>query len=1698
MLRNKILEKLLAIILIFTLTFANFAFVSKAYASSFMDALFIEKSETGHENIGFKAYFGTEESDESSVISDVNNEELAIGMKLNVLENGYLKDAKIAIVEAEEERGLNFELKEKEELDLYVQSIEENVIYLQQINSQEEDINFVLPIKYKNETYVAEENLSKDFLVVFDGTYVDNDGEEIAVSKEVRLKLSWKDAREVKVETQVEKYIDFGEGVILQTLVKVDNTAESINSLPIKESEISIVAPTIEGMVPSNVYVVANSTLGTNGKNVGEVVFSEDNWEYNQEENKLNIKITNDKELVKVDEYEDEYLHDAEEEIIEEERFFNGSGVDEYLVTYTFMGAKVLDEEITATSEIEAKQTTFSGVEAEEKVNIVTNRNNYENLLNGKIGDIVSLNIENGTEEVSKAYTYVNYNNSNKYEVELSSENIVNISYTEIVESLNLVDVENVYVDKEGNVQENNDIYYKQISLSKENFTNILGEDGEIKILDLSGTLLNTINKDSEVNEDGNIVINFTEKYGKLSFEITKPIGEGNLVIKNLKAMSNTSLDKATFANIAEIKTKTSLNADYAYVEEKVEAKTAEVITKLVDTTTKANLVMDRDNLSTLERNDNVELRIELNNAVETSDVYGNSVFEIDLPESIESFEITNTSLLYAEGLEIVSAEVVDRKIVVTLGGIQEGINSGVLTNGTNIVINANIKVNLFTPAKTETMVLKYTNSEATNYENDGVSNLEIKYSAPTGLITVNSISNYNAAGSVIASVRQGEKEDLIDIYSDAKTPTMELVIMNNNENTVSNVAILGRIPFAGAKDFVTGEELGTTTNTKLLNGLVADERNQAQFTIYYSENGEATKDLENSNNGWTQSPESFENVKSYLIVPQEENYEMKESDILRFTYQFEIPGNLSHNEDFYGTFIAYYTNNSEIAVVDEESIPDKVGLTTGEGPELSLTVSGNRESVREYEEFTATLIVTNVGESKAENIDVTFDIPQNTSYISSECSNENVTINIEENKLKANLPEFEKGEEFEIRVKLKVDKLSSATGSNKVIKPVATITAKDFGTVLTAEGKEIKIIEAEFEVNQYNKLDIETIPDVYESGDELAFRIYAKNLTDDTVTNVVITEELPEELIFVKAVVVGYEADGITSKDIAEGTFDEATRTVTWNVSEIKRKANVQLRLEVKANNIDENLTIKSVDTVVKVRADGTETYESNPVTTRIGRPVIVVNQTTLNADTYVKEGEKINYIFTIKNEGKATAENVKIAEVIPEGIIIQKMTYSIDGVVATRRFNSSKQAEITSNIDAGEELVVNVAAVAASLDGVQEKTVTNYARVSAVNVAEIQSNGITHIIEMSDKNAVNFDESTSTSVTTSNTLKSNISKTYRISGTAWLDSNENGMRDSDEKIMPGVSVKLVNSESGLITKTVTTDSTGAYTFTGVENGNYLVIFDYDTVKYTVTAYRKDGVGEHVNSDAVTTKLEQDGKTRNGAITDVISVSNGSISGIDIGFVLADTFDLSLDKSITKLMVQSAKGTVQDTYDNVNLAKTEIAAKYVSGSTVYVEYEMKVTNKGDVAGYAKKIVDYLPEGMTFNSSLEANSSWYTGTDGNLYSTALADKELAPGESATIKLVLTKQMTEENVGIVNNLAEIHDDYNIYGISDTNSTPANKAQGENDLGTADVVISVKTGEVFIHISVIITSMLLGSIMVFVIYTKIAFKRKKGGV
>ena len=215
------------------------------------------------------------------------------------------------------------------------------------------------------------------------------------------------------------------------------------------------------------------------------------------------------------------------------------------------------------------------------------------------------------------------------------------------------------------------------------------------------------------------------------------------------------------------------------------------------------------------------------------------------------------------------------------------------------------------------------------------------------------------------------------------------------------------------------------------------------------------------------------------------------------------------------------------------------------------------------------------------------------------------------------------------------------------------------------------------------------------------------------------------------------------------------------------------------------------------------------------------------------------------------------------------------------------------------------------------------------------------------------------------------------------------------------------------------------------------------------------------------------------------------------MGLVPLKKFDLELQQTISKITIQDEDGTNTYTYSNSKLAKAEISSQKVNSSTANIEYTITVKNVGDVEGYAKKIADYIPKGLTFNESL--NPDWYIGEDGILYTTAMAQEAIAKGETREVKLILTKQITEEDTGLINNRAEIKETFNKYGIQDLNLKSENQLNIDSDIASADAIISVKKGGVFIYTSVIFTTILLGGIAVFVTISKLnIIKRKEGGV
>ena len=233
--------------------------------------------------------------------------------------------------------------------------------------------------------------------------------------------------------------------------------------------------------------------------------------------------------------------------------------------------------------------------------------------------------------------------------------------------------------------------------------------------------------------------------------------------------------------------------------------------------------------------------------------------------------------------------------------------------------------------------------------------------------------------------------------------------------------------------------------------------------------------------------------------------------------------------------------------------------------------------------------------------------------------------------------------------------------------------------------------------------------------------------------------------------------------------------------------------------------------------------------------------------------------------------------------------------------------------------------------------------------------------------------------------------------------------------------------------------------------------------------------VVEPQTSDRIVTNYAQVTKhtDRNGnTVLDIDSTPNKWIENEDdqdIENVRVRYFDLSLLKYVTKAIVyENGTKNVIETghtgYENPEpVVKVDLQQANLKNVTVKFEYTIKITNDGEkgsaVAGYAKEISDYIPEGLKFVP--EDNKNWKE-VDGKIVTDALADTLLQPGESAEVTVILTWINGENNLGLKTNTAEISKDYNEYGTPDRDSTPNNKVPGEDDIDDAQVMLAIRTG------------------------------------
>ena len=129
-----------------------------------------------------------------------------------------------------------------------------------------------------------------------------------------------------------------------------------------------------------------------------------------------------------------------------------------------------------------------------------------------------------------------------------------------------------------------------------------------------------------------------------------------------------------------------------------------------------------------------------------------------------------------------------------------------------------------------------------------------------------------------------------------------------------------------------------------------------------------------------------------------------------------------------------------------------------------------------------------------------------------------------------------------------------------------------------------------------------------------------------------------------------------------------------------------------------------------------------------------------------------------------------------------------------------------------------------------------------------------------------------------------------------------------------------------------------------------------------------------------------------------------------------------------------------------------------------------------------------MPKGMQFISEL--NPRWYIAQNGNIYSNELANTAINPGETKEIKLILLKNMTEENTGINVNTVEIYETYNEYGLNDIDSKENNQSDIEDDYSQTTTLIAVQAGGKILNTAWIL--------VVLVILLLVLYNGRKNGV
>ncbi|MBR0490792.1 MAG: hypothetical protein IJJ82_01945 [Clostridia bacterium] len=531
---------------------------------------------------------------------------------------------------------------------------------------------------------------------------------------------------------------------------------------------------------------------------------------------------------------------------------------------------------------------------------------------------------------------------------------------------------------------------------------------------------------------------------------------------------------------------------------------------------------------------------------------------------------------------------------------------------------------------------------------------------------------------------------------------------------------------------------------------------------------------------------------------------------------------------------------------------------------------------------------------------------------------------------------------------------------------------------------------------------------------------------------------------------------------------------------------------------------------TEVKAVATINDIYKSNENRIYLEYEAVTIKMSSDNEGKLVKYGDEVNYKIDITNIGKSNygSENssyiqVVLTDKLPEQLIPIEATYNYYVINRDYDANNTESIPYTEKTDGkysltdkevdengneksfkinqlyipyGKTITIQIKAkanivydkmVISNEAVVSQESLVMYGTTYNTPINPIVSNKISHTIVPLNYKESNIPDEPDTPDTPDepgtpdtpdtpdepgipDTPDQQEVKKYNINGYVWNDKNEDGEKQNDEQSLSGIQTYLLNAK-GDIAKETKTDNNGNYIFADIENGEYNVVFKYNTNQYRITKYKVSRVSESANSNATKQEVVINGEKITAGVTEQITL-NKDIENINLGLIENKKFDFKVDNYISKITVKTKNGTTEIPYSNANLAKAEINAKEIEGAVVTVEYKIVVTNNGEINGTVGRIIDYIPEGV--NLTQDMTSEWINNNDGSYVNNSLANKIIKPGKSEEITLKITRELTENSTGLYKNSVKID--------SIKNQLEIEELSLQNNTSNADFIISISTG------------------------------------